>query len=225
MHPGLARSSWRLRGRQPDRPAADPAARCRSRRAAGRSGHRHAPSPMPHLRGGDELNAKSFPHNPDRVRCLRRDWLPAHWRLAEGHLLVGGGNIDGGDHMVMQNTKTMETRHRTCNRCRQSLPLSEFHRDRTLRAGRRYTCGTCAAKAARRSELARYRATNGLSSTWRSMLRRCLNPRHKSYPQYGGRGISVCREWKNGFDDFFQWAQMSGHQPGLQLDRIDNDGP
>ena len=125
----------------------------------------------------------------------------------------------------MQNTKTMETRHRTCNRCRQSLPLSEFHRDRTLRAGRRYICGTCAAKAARRSELARYRATNGLSSTWRSMLRRCLNPRHKSYPQYGGRGISVCCEWKNGFDDFFQWAQMSGHQPGLQLDRIDNDGP
>lgn len=112
-----------------------------------------------------------------------------------------------------------------CNRCHRTQPHTAFHRDRTLPGGRRYTCKRCAGQAARRSEATRYRATNGLSSTYRSMMKRCFNPRHKSYPRYGGRGITVCVEWRLSFDAFYRWACASGHQPGLQLDRIDNNGP
>jgi hypothetical protein len=40
---------------------------------------------------------------------------------------------------------------------------------------------------------------------------------------YQERGITVCDEWRNNFRAFFNWAVASGWQPGLTLDRIDND--
>lgn len=40
-------------------------------------------------------------------------------------------------------------------------------------------------------------------SAWRDMVRRCENPEHKSYATYGGRGIRVCPEWMESFENFF----------------------
>ncbi len=57
------------------------------------------------------------------------------------------------------------------------------------------------------------------------MKRRCCDSRHRSYPRYGGRGITVCDEWLSGFGSFYRWACDYGYRRGLQLDRIDNDGP
>ncbi|MEJ7783412.1 MAG: hypothetical protein WKF96_01325 [Solirubrobacteraceae bacterium] len=55
------------------------------------------------------------------------------------------------------------------------------------------------------------------------MIDRCENPEHKSYPNYGGRGISVCPEWRESFEC---WLSEMGVPPeGLSIDRIDNDGP
>jgi hypothetical protein len=47
---------------------------------------------------------------------------------------------------------------------------------------------------------------------------RCNNPRNKSYPHYGGRGITVCPQW----DSYEQFAADVGPHPGrgLTLDRI-----
>lgn len=55
---------------------------------------------------------------------------------------------------------------------------------------------------------------------WDSMLQRCNNPKHKSYPQYGGRGVRVCDHWRV-FENFY--ADM-GEPDGLTLDRIDVNG-
>ena len=63
-----------------------------------------------------------------------------------------------------------------------------------------------------------------LYTVWRSMLHRCENPKREKFGSYGGRGIFVCEKWHDP-NSFIDWAVDSGYEPGLQLDRIDNDGP
>ena len=41
---------------------------------------------------------------------------------------------------------------------------------------------------------------------------------------YGGRGISVCEEWKNDYITFRNWALENGYKEELQIDRINNNG-
>ena len=55
------------------------------------------------------------------------------------------------------------------------------------------------------------------------MLRRCGKPDDRNYKAYGGRGITVCEEWKKDCCNFYKWAKEHGYTSGLQLDRIDND--
>ena len=57
-----------------------------------------------------------------------------------------------------------------------------------------------------------------------SMRERCEKPSNSEYHRYGGRGISVCAEWKNNKTAFFEWAMKNGYKEGLQIDRINNDG-
>lgn len=58
--------------------------------------------------------------------------------------------------------------------------------------------------------------------TWIDMKSRCFNPNLKYYKYYGGRGITVCDEWKNSFLKFY--SDMGPCPEGLTLDRIDNNG-
>jgi len=53
------------------------------------------------------------------------------------------------------------------------------------------------------------------------MRARCINPNHRLFPYYGGRGISVCDSWKS-FIQFYE-DMREGYAEGLQLDRIDNE--
>ena len=56
------------------------------------------------------------------------------------------------------------------------------------------------------------------------MKRRCSNPNVDEYPNYGGRGITVCERWqgRDGFPNFL--ADMGERPEGRTLDRIDNEG-
>ena len=57
----------------------------------------------------------------------------------------------------------------------------------------------------------------------KAMIDRCNNPKNKFYKNYGLRGISVCQEWINSLENFFEWAIKTGWIKGLSIDRIDND--
>ncbi len=63
---------------------------------------------------------------------------------------------------------------------------------------------------------------NRIYKVWGSMIRRCNNPRAAGYKNYGGRGISVCREWEESFEQFCK--DIVAIPKGMQIDRIDNNG-
>lgn len=63
-----------------------------------------------------------------------------------------------------------------------------------------------------------------LYSIWKGIKSRCGNPSRKSYNDYGGRGITVCDEWRNSFKTFREWSLANGYSDDLTIDRIDNDG-
>jgi len=45
-----------------------------------------------------------------------------------------------------------------------------------------------------------------------------------NYKYYGGRGIKVCAEWSESFDNFYNWARQHEYKDSLTISRIDNDG-
>lgn len=60
-------------------------------------------------------------------------------------------------------------------------------------------------------------------AVWKGMRGRCNRLTNSRYHRYGGRGISVCKEWNNPIN-FVNWAMSHGYKRGLTLDRIDNNG-
>lgn len=56
------------------------------------------------------------------------------------------------------------------------------------------------------------------------MIDRCYNTHSRSYKDYGERGISICKEWRNDFMSFYNWALNNGYQEDLSIDRIDVNG-
>ena len=54
------------------------------------------------------------------------------------------------------------------------------------------------------------------------MLQRCTNTAKAAWKNYGGRGITVCSEWRHDFQRFL--ADMGPRPHGTSLDRIDTDG-
>lgn len=84
--------------------------------------------------------------------------------------------------------------------------------------GSTLSCGKCA--DAKNSRLYR--------SVWNKIFQRCYNPRNKDFPNYGGRGISVCEEWRD-YVAFRDWALSNGYNPDAvqgecTLDRINVNG-
>ena len=67
---------------------------------------------------------------------------------------------------------------------------------------------------------------------WKSIKYRCYCETSKDFHKYGGRGITMCDEWKNDFKSFYDWAIANGYKEEktdkglniLTIDRIDVNG-
>ena len=96
-----------------------------------------------------------------------------------------------------------------------------------LRRGRTRSCGCLhreiAGQVAAKSNRVHGKRYSRLYRIWTGMKQRCTNPSSTSYPNYGGRGITVCEEWLYDFQSFYNWAIDNGYQENLSIDRIDND--
>lgn len=93
-----------------------------------------------------------------------------------------------------------------------SVPFTEW--------GKSQSCGCLSREmsAARLRTHGRYRTPE--YNTWAGIIRRCTNPDDPRWPDYGGRGITVCERWRD-FANFF--ADVGERPAGLTFDRIDND--
>lgn len=95
-----------------------------------------------------------------------------------------------------------------------------------IRSGHAKSCG-CLNREIVSSQKVNYR--HGMSKTrihniWWGIIERCTNENDQAYPNYGGRGITICDEWLNDFEAFEEWAMANGYSEKLSIDRIDNDG-
>lgn len=53
------------------------------------------------------------------------------------------------------------------------------------------------------------------------IIKRCSDPKDKSYKWYGAKGIDVCKEWKEDKEKFVEWSEANGYSEGLTIERYD----
>lgn len=59
-----------------------------------------------------------------------------------------------------------------------------------------------------------------LYKLYKAIIKRCYNPNIKQFKDYGGRGITVCDEWRKDFMTFYDWSMSHGYNDRLTIDRI-----
>lgn len=60
-------------------------------------------------------------------------------------------------------------------------------------------------------------------SVWVGIKQRCLNPKIKSYKDYGANGVTICDEWKDSFEAFISHVGKCPSESHT-IDRIDSSG-
>lgn len=109
-------------------------------------------------------------------------------------------------------------------KCLCECGASKDVRAKHLKSGSVQSCG-CYSKEATSKRKSTHKMTHTrIYNIWKAMRHRCEKTYSASFERYGGRGISVCEEWRNDFQAFFKWAMANGYTDGMSIDRIDNNG-
>jgi hypothetical protein len=100
---------------------------------------------------------------------------------------------------------------------------------KSLRNGRTKSCGCYAlevrAKSSTKHGACKNSRANGKTLEyyiWRGIIARCTNPNNKKYADYGGRGITICDEWRHDYKAFIDYIGNKP-SPGYSIERINND--
>lgn len=109
-------------------------------------------------------------------------------------------------------------------RCLCDCGTTRIVRQNALRRGNTRSCGCL-----HRETVGALKRSHGKRQTpeyriWAHLKARCLTPTDPKYPDYGGRGITVCERWR---DDFAAFLADMGPRPSPDhsIERKDNDGP
>lgn len=102
-------------------------------------------------------------------------------------------------------------------------------RGANLKNGQTQSCGCLRRERASEANKIHGMRFTRIHGVWSGMIERCENPKHKGYKSYGGRGITVCDEWRKDFVSFKNWAYTNGYDEKAEygqctLDRIDVNG-
>lgn len=97
-------------------------------------------------------------------------------------------------------------------------------RSTTLRNGESKSCGCLRAEYWKERKTTHGQSNTRLAHIWYQMKERCFCKTIPAYENYGGRGITVCNEWRNDFQAFYNWAMKNGYSDELTIDRVDVNG-
>ena len=88
------------------------------------------------------------------------------------------------------------------------------------------SCGCFMSEARGVSRTTHHMSHEKIYLLWQGMKQRCFYQNNKAFKYYGGRGITVCDEWKDNFQAFYDYVSKLPHygEKGYSLDRINNDG-
>lgn len=105
--------------------------------------------------------------------------------------------------------------------CRCDCGQSCYPRTSALLSGMTSSCGCL-----NRENLKAKGITHGMSNTptytsYHAMVKRCNNPNDPAYPNYGGRGVTVCDRWLERFENFLE--DMGNRPKDTSIDRINNE--
>lgn len=128
------------------------------------------------------------------------------------------------------------------------LTVIERGKDRTFPSGQTQTTWRCRCKCGKELEVIARNLTTGNTKScgcyakefrthhdkwgtkiykcWDNMKSRCLNPHATGFENWGGRGITIYKEWITSFDAFYNYVSKLPHfgENGYSLDRINNNG-
>ena len=94
---------------------------------------------------------------------------------------------------------------------------------RSLRCGETKSCG-CLHRDMLRKDPAQKNTGTRLYNIWQGIKRRTMTETNPRYKDYGGRGITVCTEWRDSFESFRDWALANGYRDDLTIEREDVNG-
>lgn len=113
--------------------------------------------------------------------------------------------------------------------CKCSCGTEKYVDIQNLKSGKSFSCGCLTAQSAS-ERFSTHRSTKTkLYRIYRGIIQRCYDTNCQAYPNYGGRGITMCDEWKDNFETFKDWAYSNGYDETktkfeCSIDRIDNNG-
>lgn len=107
--------------------------------------------------------------------------------------------------------------------CRCDCGKEKLISGKALAAGLTVSCGCHSAEIASRRLKKHGMVYSVEYKSWRHIIDRCENPRNKQFKDYGGRGIKICKEWRESFEAFLAHVGLKP-SPELSIDRIDNNG-
>ncbi len=105
-------------------------------------------------------------------------------------------------------------------RCRCDCGNEHIARGANLTSGQIKSCGCVAKRNATKHGESRTR----LYRIWYGIIRRTEDSSRKEYKDYGALGVRMCKEWRESYEAFRDWAQNNGYNDTLSIDRIESTG-
>lgn len=100
---------------------------------------------------------------------------------------------------------------------RKNKPVSSYD----LTSGKVQSCGCMYLESNKDRAKTHGKTGTRLYRIWSAMRQRCNDPKHETFERYGGKGITVCKDWED-FQAFHDWAISNGYAENLTIDRKDN---